>query len=86
VFGVSRIDEPDAVVAVVEARASIGAAEVEERVRRRIRETAGLEIDRIVVTSPGTIPRTTSGKVRRTETRARFEAGTLGAPVGMVRS
>jgi fatty-acyl-CoA synthase len=86
VFGVSRIDEPDAVVAVIEARASIGAAEVEDRVRRRIRETAGLEIDRIVVMPPGTIPRTTSGKVRRTEMRARFEAGTLGAPVGMVRS
>jgi fatty-acyl-CoA synthase len=86
VFGVSQIDEPDAVVAVIEARASMRADEVEERVRRRIRETAGLEIDRIVVTSPGTIPRTTSGKVRRAETRARLEAGTLGAPVGMVRS
>ena len=60
--------------------------EVEDRVRRRIRETAGLEIDRIVVTPPGTIPRTTSGKVRRAETRARLEAGTLGAPIGMVRS
>jgi len=86
VFGVSRIEEPDAVVAVVEARASMRADDVEERVRRRIRETAGLEIDRIVVTAPGTIPRTTSGKVRRAETRARLEAGTLGAPVGMVRS
>jgi fatty-acyl-CoA synthase len=86
VFGVSRIEEPDAVVAVVEARASMRADDVEERVRRRIRETAGLEIDRIVVMPPGTIPRTTSGKVRRAETRARLEAGTLGAPVGMVRS
>jgi fatty-acyl-CoA synthase len=86
VFGVSQIDEPDAVVAVVEARASMRADEVEERVRRRIRETAGLEIDRIVVTAPGTIPRTTSGKVRRAETRTRLEAGTLGAAVGMVRS
>ena len=48
-----------------------------DSVRRRVRETAGLEIDRIIVTPPGTIPRTTSGKVRRAETRARFEAGTL---------
>jgi fatty-acyl-CoA synthase len=86
VFGVSRIDEPDAVVAVVEARASMRAHDVEERVRRRIRETAGLEIDRIVVTPPGTIPRTTSGKVRRDETRARLETGALGTPVGMVRT
>ena len=45
--------------------------------RRRIRETAGLEIDRVVLTPPGTIPRTTSGKVRRSETRDRLEAGTL---------
>jgi acyl-CoA synthetase (AMP-forming)/AMP-acid ligase II len=85
VFGVSRIEEPDAVVAVVEARASMRADEVAERVRRRVRETAGLEIDRIVVTPPGTIPRTTSGKVRRAETRDRLESGLLAAPVGMVR-
>ena len=31
----------------------------------------------VVVAPPGTIPRTTSGKVRRSETRARFQAGTL---------
>jgi acyl-CoA synthetase (AMP-forming)/AMP-acid ligase II len=42
-----------------------------------VRETAGLELDRVIVAPPGTIPHTTSGKVRRAETRARFEAGTL---------
>jgi Acyl-CoA synthetases (AMP-forming)/AMP-acid ligases II len=46
-------------------------------VRRRIRETAGLELDHVVLTPPGTIPRTTSGKVRRAETRAQFQAGML---------
>ena len=77
VFGVSRIDEPDEVVAVLEARASLASGEVVEQARRRVRETAGLELDRVVVTPPGTIPRTTSGKVRRAETRDRFLAGTL---------
>ncbi len=77
VFAVSRIDEADEVVAVLEARASLTTDRVVDAVRRRVRETAGLEIDRVVVAPPGTIPRTTSGKVRRGETRARLEAGTL---------
>lgn len=77
VFAVSRFEEADEVVAVLEARASATSEGVVESVRRRVRETAGLDIDRVVVTPPGTIPRTTSGKVRRAETRARLEAGTL---------
>lgn len=77
VFGISHVEESDTVVAVLEARASAHAGDVEASVRRRVREAAGLELDRVVVTPPGTIPRTTSGKVRRAETRARFEAGTL---------
>ena len=64
-------------VAVLEARASSASDEIVDHVRRRVRETAGLELDRVVAAPPGTIPRTTSGKVRRSETRARFQAGTL---------
>jgi fatty-acyl-CoA synthase len=77
VFAVTGIEDSDEVVAVLETRAGNRAAEIEDAVRRRIRETAGLEIDRVVLTPPGTIPRTTSGKVRRSETRHRLEAGTL---------
>jgi fatty-acyl-CoA synthase len=77
VFGVTRVDQADEVVAVLEARASLAPDDVVDSVRRRIREVCGLELDRIVVTPPGTIPRTTSGKVRRAETRTRLEAGTL---------
>ena len=77
VFGISHVEQADQVVAVLEARARVRSVEIVEQVRRRVRETAGLELDHVVVTPPGTIPRTTSGKVRRAETRARFEAGTL---------
>ena len=63
----------DEVVAVLEARASLASDDIVEQARRRVRETAGLELDRVVVTPPGTIPRTTSGKVRRAETRDRFK-------------
>jgi len=79
VFGINRASAADEVVAVLEARASLAADDVVDQVRRRVRETAGLELDRVVVAPPGTIPRTTSGKVRRAETRERLEAGTLTA-------
>ena len=78
VFAISSADQQDDVVAVLEARAT-QAAEAAELVRGRVRETAGLNIDRVVIVPPGTIPRTTSGKVRRAETRERYQAGTLTA-------
>ena len=77
VFGISHLDAADEVVAVIEARASTTSDDIAEHARRRVRETAGLELNRVVVAPPGTIPRTTSGKVRRAETRDRFQAGTL---------
>ncbi len=77
VFAITTVGDTDEVVAVIETRAGSRGPEIEEAVRRRVRETAGLEIDRVVLTAPGTIPRTTSGKVRRSETRERLEAGTL---------
>jgi acyl-CoA synthetase (AMP-forming)/AMP-acid ligase II len=77
VFAVNRLAETHQVVAVLEARPSAAPADIIDSVRRRVRDTAGLELDEVVVAPPGTIPRTTSGKVRRAETRARFEAGTL---------
>lgn len=77
VFGINHPNEADRVVAVLEARATAPESVVDD-VRRRVRETAGLDLDQIVVAPPGTIPRTTSGKVRRAETRARYQAGTLG--------
>ena len=77
VFGINHVEEPEEVVAVLEARATARVDDLVDQVKRRVRETAGLELDRVVVGPPGTIPRTTSGKVRRAETRARFQAGTL---------
>jgi acyl-CoA synthetase (AMP-forming)/AMP-acid ligase II len=77
VFGINRADEGDQVVAVLDARTSMTPEDIIDHVRRRIRESAGLELDRVIIAPPGTIPHTTSGKVRRAETRARFQAGTL---------
>jgi acyl-CoA synthetase (AMP-forming)/AMP-acid ligase II len=38
----------------------------------------GVDVDRVIVLPPATIPRTSSGKVRRTETLRRCLAGELG--------
>ncbi len=81
VFGINHVEEADTVVAILESRAAARSDEIVDRVRRRVRETAGLELDEVLVTPPGTIPRTTSGKVRRAEARARFQAGTLMKPL-----
>jgi fatty-acyl-CoA synthase len=79
VFGITRLEEPDQVIAVIEARASRVHAELLELARQRVRETAGLELDRIIIARPGTVPRTTSGKVRRATVRERFQAGEFAA-------
>ena len=51
-----------------------------ERCAKAVRERVGLTVDQIVILSPGTLPRTSSGKIRRAETLARHQSGTLTAP------
>jgi len=55
---------------LLEAEARSGPpAGLEQAVRRRVLEESGLAIDRLLVADRGTIPLTTSGKVRRAEAR-----------------
>ena len=58
-----------------------------ERVRRAILSGLGLAPDRIEVLAPGTLPRTSSGKLRRGEALRRWSEGALDppAPVNPVR-
>ena len=87
-FAVDGPEGPRTVI-VVEATSSAGpAGEVATEVRRRVLEGTGLRLDTVVVTSPGSVPRTTSGKVQRGLTRRRFVEGDyarhveVGAPSG----
>lgn len=56
----------------------------DETLAARCREVAlaasGLALDEVVVLAPGTLPRTSSGKIRRGEALARHLAGTLTEP------
>ncbi len=48
--------------------------------RKAVLAAANLELDEVVVLDPGTLPRTSSGKIRRQETVRRFLAGELAPP------
>ena len=49
-------------------------------VAKAIRGTTGLNPDEIVILEQGTLPRTSSGKIRRTEARRRWQEGELTPP------
>ena len=74
--------EEDIMSAVAEVRASEmpddQAQEIERGVKSAIRQNLGISLDSLVLVKPRTIPKTTSGKVRRSECRRLFMANALG--------
>ncbi|WP_164020285.1 fatty acyl-AMP ligase [Pyxidicoccus trucidator] len=61
-------------------------AELEERIRAAVVEATGVRPHTVRLLEPGTLPRTSSGKLRRIEALRRYLAGELAPPkkVGMV--
>ncbi|ABC80165.1 AMP-binding protein [Anaeromyxobacter dehalogenans] len=55
-------------------------AELEARVRRAVLAATGIAPHTVRLLAPGTLPRTSSGKLRRAEALRRFQAGTLAPP------
>jgi acyl-CoA synthetase (AMP-forming)/AMP-acid ligase II len=55
-------------------------AAIERQVRRRALEQSGLAAARVIVLAPGTLPRTSSGKIRRAEALRLYRAGLLVPP------
>jgi acyl-CoA synthetase (AMP-forming)/AMP-acid ligase II len=49
-------------------------------VAARVLERTGIAVDHVELLAPGTLPRTSSGKLRRLEARAQWLAGTLSPP------
>ncbi|MBD3873312.1 MAG: fatty acyl-AMP ligase [Acidobacteria bacterium] len=56
---------------------------IAEEVSRAVLVATGLEPDRVEVLEPGTLPRTSSGKIRRREALERWRAGALTAPAAV---
>ncbi|MEO7095324.1 MAG: fatty acyl-AMP ligase [Polyangiales bacterium] len=76
----SRLDDSGAEHAAIVAEGRRGGAEGEiiaKAVAQAVRAEAGLVIDEVHLIKRGTLPKTSSGKVRRRETKRRLEAGEL---------
>ena len=71
------------VLVLVERTRGAGAAEhngLAEACRKAVLLETGLDVDQVVLLAPDSIPRTSSGKVRRAEALRRYLAGELGSP------
>ena len=73
-FGSSVPGRADRVVIVVEPNGTVASDALSESIRRQVAATFGLYVDDVAIVPSGTIGRTTSGKVQRAATRARYEA------------
>jgi acyl-CoA synthetase (AMP-forming)/AMP-acid ligase II len=60
--------------------AAVADDEIVRAVRARVLQRVGLAAERVVVLAAGTLPRTSSGKIRRSETLRLHQAGRLEAP------
>ncbi len=82
-------DDGERLVVLIERSATAPPTDDELRAaaRSRVVEATGLVPDAVEVLAPGTLPRTSSGKIRRDECRRRWAAGSLAppAPVNPVR-
>ena len=78
-FGTTERGARDRVIIVVETNGSVPERDLADAVRRRVNDVFGLFVDDVVSVSGGSIGRTTSGKVQRAATKARYEQGELAA-------
>ncbi len=76
-FGTAMPGRPDRVVIVVEPSGTVPGGTLTEAIRRQVSDLFGLYVDEVVLVPSGTVGRTTSGKVQRTATKARYEQGQL---------
>ncbi len=77
-FGTADAGGRDRLVMIVEPTGTVEAEQLAAGVRRRVADLYGLFVDDVVVAPGGTVGRTSSGKVQRAMTRARYERGEIG--------
>jgi fatty-acyl-CoA synthase len=78
-FGTSAFSGKEKVVMVVEAK-GVNEVEFTDKIKRKVQEAHGVMLDDVKIVPPGTLPKTSSGKLQRARTKARYEAGDLTAP------
>ena len=70
------------VVLFVETRGAV-TDDLDQRIILAIRAATSVTVDEVVLLAPGTLPRTSSGKIRRAEALKQWTAGTLAPPKAM---
>ncbi|HVE95358.1 MAG TPA: AMP-binding protein [Acidimicrobiales bacterium] len=70
-FGVTGTRGRERLVVVAETK-SIDPTPLKAEVARRVRESVGLPTDEVVLVGPGTLPKTSSGKLQRSLCRTRY--------------
>lgn len=76
-FSVRRSEDAREILVIAAEYRGASEAEVVPRIRRVVREATGVGPSDIVLLRRGTLPRTTSGKLRRERCRSLYEAGEL---------
>ena len=71
-FGVDGRKGREALVVVAETKQPEGAAAIRDAVASRVRDAIGLPAGDIVLVEPGTLPKTSSGKLQRSLCRERY--------------
>jgi fatty-acyl-CoA synthase len=74
-FAVNQPGSRDRVVVVVEPNGTAAADALTDAIRTGIADAFGVYVDDVVFVPGGTLGRTTSGKVQRAATKARYERG-----------
>ena len=76
-FGTEGRKGREALVVVAESRAADSYESLRDAVATRVRDTVGLSADEIVLVRPGTLPKTSSGKLQRSLCRERYLTAAL---------
>jgi len=76
-FGAAQPAGADRVVIVVEPSGTVPADALTDDIRREIVDLFGVYVDEVAIVRSGMVLRTTSGKVQRAATKARYERGEL---------
>ncbi len=64
-------------VIIAETRSEAETDPLRRSVRNRLSEAIGITPDEVVIVPPGTLPKTSSGKLKRSESKRLFESGSL---------
>lgn len=78
-FGVPKARGRESLVVVAETKNPQDAPEIARKVAAHVREWSGIPVKDVVMIVPGTLPKTSSGKVQRRLCKAQYAAGELKA-------